>query len=199
MTTGALTADLTRLGTVLAVWAHPDDETYLAGRAARPRCATQAQRAVCVTATRGEAANPDAGAGGAGAALARLRSCELEDALAALGVGGASLARPAGRWLRRCGPPAAGLRPHPACSRTYDPTPSSRSGRMATPAIPTTGQSAGGPTSRSARLEAPCLVFLHAVTDRGGRGSTPTSMTTSTSSPWGRPPVCHRARASRPP
>ena len=76
--------DLTRLGTVLAVWAHPDDETYLAG-GLLAGLRDRAQRAVCVTATRGEAADPES-TPGERAALARLRSCELEDALAALGV-----------------------------------------------------------------------------------------------------------------
>ena len=76
--------DLTQLGTVLTVWAHPDDETYLAGGiSAAARAA--GNRVVCVTATRGEAADPDATAGER-AALARLRTRELEDALALLGV-----------------------------------------------------------------------------------------------------------------
>lgn len=76
--------DLTHLGTVLTVWAHPDDETYLAGGiSAAVRDA--GGRVVCVTATRGEAADPDATAGER-AALARLRTRELEDALALLGV-----------------------------------------------------------------------------------------------------------------
>jgi len=44
---------LPALGTVLGVWAHPDDETYLsAGLMARS--VEQGARVVCVTATRGE-------------------------------------------------------------------------------------------------------------------------------------------------
>ncbi len=66
------------------MWAHPDDETYLSGGlvgAMRDR----GQRVVCVTATRGEAADPNASAGER-AALARVRSRELDDAMAVLGV-----------------------------------------------------------------------------------------------------------------
>jgi LmbE family N-acetylglucosaminyl deacetylase len=80
--TGA--ADLTSLGTVLTVWAHPDDETYLAG-GVLARLSDAGQRVVCVTATRGEAADPAATAGER-AALAALRTEELEAALAMLGV-----------------------------------------------------------------------------------------------------------------
>jgi LmbE family N-acetylglucosaminyl deacetylase len=83
MTIDSLT-DLTRLGTVLAIWAHPDDETYLAG-GLLAALRDHGQRAVCVTATRGEAAKADS-TPGERATLARLRSRELEDALAALGV-----------------------------------------------------------------------------------------------------------------
>jgi LmbE family N-acetylglucosaminyl deacetylase len=45
--------DLTSLGTILTIWAHPDDETYLAGglMAAARR---QGCRVVCATATAGE-------------------------------------------------------------------------------------------------------------------------------------------------
>jgi LmbE family N-acetylglucosaminyl deacetylase len=76
--------DLTHLGTVLTVWAHPDDETYLAGGlSAALRDA--GGRVVCVTATRGEAADPDATAGQR-AALGAVRTRELESALATLGV-----------------------------------------------------------------------------------------------------------------
>ncbi len=70
--------DLSRLGTVLMVWAHPDDETYLAGGLSAA-LTDVGQRVVCVTATRGEA-------GGDAADLARVRTSELEAALAVLGV-----------------------------------------------------------------------------------------------------------------
>lgn len=75
---------LTDLGTVVALWAHPDDETYLSGGLLGELVAA-GQRAVCVTATRGEAADPHAGPEER-AALARLRTEELEAALAILGV-----------------------------------------------------------------------------------------------------------------
>lgn len=76
--------DLSRLGTVLTVWAHPDDEAYLAG-GLLAGLTDAGHRAVCVTATRGESADPDAGAGER-AALAAVRTRELADALGALGV-----------------------------------------------------------------------------------------------------------------
>lgn len=76
--------DATALGTVLTVWAHPDDEAYLAGGLlAAVRDA--GNRAVCVTATRGEAADPHADAAQR-AALAAVRTLELEAALGTLGV-----------------------------------------------------------------------------------------------------------------
>jgi len=77
-------ADLTALGTVLTVWAHPDDETYLAG-GVLAALADAGHRVVCVTATRGEAADPAATAGER-ATLAALRTEELEAALGMLGV-----------------------------------------------------------------------------------------------------------------
>lgn len=76
--------DVARLGTVLSVWAHPDDETYLAG-ALTAAVVDSGHRAVCVTATRGEAADPDAGPARR-AALAVQRTKELEAALGVLGV-----------------------------------------------------------------------------------------------------------------
>ena len=51
---------LTELGTVVALWAHPDDETYLSG-GLLGALDDAGQRAVCITATRGEAADADAG------------------------------------------------------------------------------------------------------------------------------------------
>jgi LmbE family N-acetylglucosaminyl deacetylase len=77
-------SDLTSLGTVLTVWAHPDDETYLAG-GLLAGLTDAGLRAVCVTATRGEAADPHA-SDEQRAALAALRTEELEAALALLGV-----------------------------------------------------------------------------------------------------------------
>lgn len=62
------------LGTVLSIWAHPDDETYLVGGLSA--AVTDAgRRVVCVTATRGEA-------GGDG----QVRTAELVGALEVLGV-----------------------------------------------------------------------------------------------------------------
>ncbi len=72
------------LGTVLGVWAHPDDETFLsAGLMALARDA--GQRVVCVSATRGEhgTADPDRWPP---ARLARTRDHEVAAAMAVLGV-----------------------------------------------------------------------------------------------------------------
>ncbi len=77
-------ARLEELGTVLMIWAHPDDEAYLAG-GLLAALTDAGQRAVCVTATRGEAADPSSGPEER-AALAALRTVELEQALAILGV-----------------------------------------------------------------------------------------------------------------
>lgn len=81
-TTPVLTVDdVAHLGTTVCVFAHPDDETYLAGglMAALRRAG---RRVVCVTATPGEA-----GAGGSDRrALARTRTAELAACLGVLGV-----------------------------------------------------------------------------------------------------------------
>lgn len=69
------------LGTILGVWAHPDDETYgMAGIMAA--AVRNGQRVVCVTATKGELGSdsipPEE--------LAPLRAKELDEALSILGV-----------------------------------------------------------------------------------------------------------------
>jgi LmbE family N-acetylglucosaminyl deacetylase len=72
------------LGTILSVWAHPDDETYLAGgimAAARDG----GQRVVCVSATAGEHGTPDP-AGWPPDRLGRVRGWEAVAAMAVLGV-----------------------------------------------------------------------------------------------------------------
>ncbi len=76
--------DLAGVGDVLAVWAHPDDETYLAG-GLFAALGDAGHRVVCVTATRGESADP-AATPAERARLARLRTEELQAALAVLGV-----------------------------------------------------------------------------------------------------------------
>ena len=75
---------LPRLGTTVAVWAHPDDETYLSG-GLTAALRDQGQRVVCVTATRGEAGGPDSSPEGK-KALGQLRTRELAEAMAVLGV-----------------------------------------------------------------------------------------------------------------
>jgi LmbE family N-acetylglucosaminyl deacetylase len=73
-----------RLGTLLGVWAHPDDEAYLsAGLMAAARDA--GQRVVCVTATRGEHGTADP-VDWPPERLGRRREAELRASLAALGV-----------------------------------------------------------------------------------------------------------------
>ena len=77
-------ADLASLGSTVSVWAHPDDETYLAGGVSAA-LRDLGVRVVCVTATRGEAGGPGSDAA-ARSALGRLRTGELEEALGVLGV-----------------------------------------------------------------------------------------------------------------
>ena len=73
------------LGTILGVWAHPDDETYLCG-GLMAQAVRAGARVVCITATRGELGSTDADRWPAGDALARVRTAELETALGHLGV-----------------------------------------------------------------------------------------------------------------
>ena len=78
------TSDIERLGTVLGVWAHPDDEAFLsAGLMALARAA--GNRVVVATATRGERGSADEARWPLDR-LARLRSDELAASLATLGV-----------------------------------------------------------------------------------------------------------------
>ena len=76
--------DVRALGTIVGVWAHPDDEAYLS--AGLMAAAVDAgNRVVCVTATRGEHGTSDARTWPP-TRLARTRTWELESSLAALGV-----------------------------------------------------------------------------------------------------------------
>ena len=51
-------SEVAALGTILGVWAHPDDEAYLSG-GLMAMARDQGARVVCVTATRGELGTPD--------------------------------------------------------------------------------------------------------------------------------------------
>lgn len=76
--------DIKSLGTILSVWAHPDDETFTAAGVLM-QAVKNGQKVVCVTATRGEAGSqnikkwpPET--------LGKVRERELKNALKILGV-----------------------------------------------------------------------------------------------------------------
>lgn len=77
-------AGIAGLGTVLGVWAHPDDEAYLAG-GLMALAREAGSRVVCLTATRGELGTPDP-AIRPPQRLAEERTRELANCLAILGV-----------------------------------------------------------------------------------------------------------------
>jgi LmbE family N-acetylglucosaminyl deacetylase len=80
-----VTNQLPDLGTILSIWAHPDDESYLS--AGLMAAAVQAgRRVVCVTATRGELGSTDPERWPAGQQLAEIRTKELAACLGELGV-----------------------------------------------------------------------------------------------------------------
>jgi LmbE family N-acetylglucosaminyl deacetylase len=79
-----LHALMPELGTILGVWAHPDDETYLSG-GLMAEAVRAGRRVVCVVATRGGAGTPDPEAWPP-ERLTPLRTTELENAMGALGV-----------------------------------------------------------------------------------------------------------------
>lgn len=76
--------DARELGTVLGLWAHPDDEAYLSG-ALMALARRAGGRVVCATATRGEQGTPDPVVWPP-RRLAALREHELRASLAALDV-----------------------------------------------------------------------------------------------------------------
>lgn len=76
--------DVAGLGTVLGVWAHPDDEAFLSG-GLMATARDAGQRVVCVTATLGERGTPDPHAWPSDR-LARIRRHELDASMAVLGV-----------------------------------------------------------------------------------------------------------------
>lgn len=77
-------ADVAGMGTILGVWAHPDDEAYLSG-GLMTLARDAGLRVVCVTATRGEQGTPDPAAWPP-PRLATARTAELAHSLDILGV-----------------------------------------------------------------------------------------------------------------
>lgn len=73
-----------QLGTIASIWAHPDDETYLAG-GLMAAAAANGQRVVCVSATAGEHGTDDP-VNWPPARLGRIRRWEATAAMAILGV-----------------------------------------------------------------------------------------------------------------
>jgi LmbE family N-acetylglucosaminyl deacetylase len=83
--TASMSSAVPVLGSILSVWAHPDDESYLcAGLMAV--AARAGYRVVCVTATRGELGSTDPDRWPPGPDLAAVRTGELAACLAEIGV-----------------------------------------------------------------------------------------------------------------
>jgi LmbE family N-acetylglucosaminyl deacetylase len=78
------TTDVAGLGTILSVWAHPDDEAYLCG-GLMAAAVDAGSRVVCVTATRGELGVTDP-VRWPPERLAEIREAEMAACLAVLGV-----------------------------------------------------------------------------------------------------------------
>lgn len=76
--------DVKSLGTILSIWAHPDDESFVAA-GVLAAAVKNGQKVVCVTATKGEKGVQDESRWPA-AQLADIRTHELEASLAELGI-----------------------------------------------------------------------------------------------------------------
>lgn len=78
--------DISSLGTILTIWAHPDDEAYLAS-GIMAAAATGGQRVVCVTATKGELGSQDHERWPLDT-LGHIRASEMMESLGVLGIKG---------------------------------------------------------------------------------------------------------------
>jgi LmbE family N-acetylglucosaminyl deacetylase len=101
----------TEHGTILSVWAHPDDETYLSGGVMAAAVAA-GQRVVCLSATAGEHGTDDP-ATWPPHRLARVRRFETAAAMAILGVTDH-------RWLGYADGALAGIDPDEPVARLSD-------------------------------------------------------------------------------
>ncbi|HSX52752.1 MAG TPA: PIG-L family deacetylase [Patescibacteria group bacterium] len=77
-------SDIKKLGTIMSVWAHPDDESFLAA-GVLTAAVHNGQKTICVTATRGEEGNQNPQKWPA-ENLSQIRTAELERALKILGI-----------------------------------------------------------------------------------------------------------------
>lgn len=77
-------SDLKKLGTILGVWAHPDDET-MSSAGIMSMAISKGQQVICLTATKGEAGIQDETKWPL-AKLANIRQQELEESLEIIGV-----------------------------------------------------------------------------------------------------------------
>ena len=77
--------DIKKLGTILGVWAHPDDESWCMG-GVMAAAAANGQRVVCITATRGNAGQTADETKWPQSRLGEIRQHELETAMKILGV-----------------------------------------------------------------------------------------------------------------
>jgi LmbE family N-acetylglucosaminyl deacetylase len=72
------------LGTILGIWAHPDDELWAAG--AMAEAIKNGQRVVCVTATKGDAGKTANQQKWPQEKLSQIRVTEMSEALSAIGI-----------------------------------------------------------------------------------------------------------------
>ncbi|MEO5627978.1 MAG: PIG-L family deacetylase [Candidatus Saccharimonadales bacterium] len=78
-------ADIAHLGTIMGIWAHPDDETWTMGGILAAAC-QNGQKVVIITASRGEAGKTADESRWPSANLASIRTKELEASLSSLGL-----------------------------------------------------------------------------------------------------------------
>ncbi len=78
------TEDIKRLGTIMSVWAHPDDESFTAA-GIMATAVKNGQPVICITATKGEAGIQDESRWPA-AKLGQIRASELKQALKHIGI-----------------------------------------------------------------------------------------------------------------
>src|ERR1700741_2520180 len=77
--------EVSQLGTILGIWAHPDDESFMVG-GILSMAATNGQQVICVTLTKGEAGQTADESRWPQATLGQTREQEIKKALDVLGI-----------------------------------------------------------------------------------------------------------------